>query len=1367
MAAAMVGSTAPFDCQTQSWEEYCEVLHHFFEANEIDDASRQKAILLSSVGSQTYSLMRNLVSPAKPGDKTFDELVKLLKEHFNPKPSEIVQRFKFNSRNRKNGETVMEYVAVLRKLSQDCNYGDKLSEMIRDRLVCGIGDDRIQRRLLSEPDLTFDKALKLAQAIETASKDVKDLHSLEFAPPHLRAPQTVHKMSAKQTPSRQQHQHKVCYRCGGEQHRAGDCRFIKETCHKCGKVGHIQKVCRFKGPASNSKARGGGVHSGKQGRTQGANYVRQGKDEKDGVDTDEVMFTLYKIDELDVPAEEPFVETLSVNETDTQFEMDSGCGVTVINHLVFKTLGGKEAPKLRPCRVRLRTYTGHRVKVLGAAVVKVQHKGLVQDLPVVVVAGSGPSLVGRYWIRRLGLQWRSEPQVHHIQEETSEEVQGRPESQIHHLGEVTLEEVLGEYGEVFKDELGRFKGPPAKIYVDKEAAPRFFKARPVPYAMRGRVEEELNRLLTQGIIEPVKHAEWAAPVVPVLKPDDTARLCGDYKLTVNQISKLEQYPIPRIEDLFATLSGGQKFTKLDLSHAYHQIPLEEEAKKYVTINTHKGLFTYRVLPFGVSSSPAIFQRTMEGLLQGIPRVTIFLDDILLTGKDDQEHLQTLAMVLKRLQEAGLRLKRAKCLFMNEEVMFLGHKVDATGLHPVHEKVRAIKEAPTPSNVTELKAYLGLLNYYNKFLPNLSTVLAPVHKLLQKETKWQWGEAQQAAFERSKEMMQSAEVLVHYDPEKDIVLSCDASPYGVGAVLSHHMPDGTERPIGFTSRTLNAAEKNYSQLDKEGLAVMFGIKRFHKYIYGRKFTIVTDHKPLLSLFSEMRAVPQMASPRIQRWAVTLRAYEYTIVYKEGKYHCNADALSRLPLPEEPEVERLEERVLMLESSDITLVTADQVKAWTDKDPVLLRVREMVQNGWSAKLKGEEFAPYEVRKHELSIQNGCVLWGWRVIVPKPGRENVMRQLHQCHPGVSRMKALARSYVWWPKLDKELEDMVKGCTTCQEHRNIPAPAPLHPWEWPDKPWSRLHVDYAGPFMEKMFFVLIDAHSKWMDVYPVNSATSATTIECLRTSFSNHGLPELLVCDNGTCFTSTEFKDFLSKNGIRHVTSAPYHAASNGLAERGVQTFKRMMKKCPEGTLTAKVARVLFSYRVTPHTTTGLSPAELLLGRKLRCTLDSIHPDLSRKVKERQERQINDHNKRAKERWFKTGDSVLTQNFSLGPKWIPGIIESVTGPVSYKVMLGDGRVVRRHVDQIHTRHQRPQECNNNQQAAASQLSQANEKNEAWLEAEQVVLRGDKLEEPAATEAVESSETEQKTLTNTTPVRRQSRRETKLPSYLKDFQLH
>ncbi len=328
----------------------------------------------------------------------------------------------------------------------------------------------------------------------------------------------------------------------------------------------------------------------------------------------------------------------------------------------------------------------------------------------------------------------------------------------------------------------------------------------------------------------------------------------------------------------------------------------------------------------------------------------------------------LLKVLDRLQEAGLRLKRSKCTFMEKEVMFLGHKVDETGLHPAPGKVLAIQNAPSPKNVTELKAYLGLLNYYNKFLSNLSTVLAPVHRLLRKDAKWNLGGEQEAAFAQSKKMIQSVQVLVHYDLQKDVILSCDASPYGLGAVLSHMMPDGSERPIGFMSRTLNQAERNYSQLDKEGLAVMFGLQRFHKYLYGRKCTIVTDHKPLLSLFNELKAVPQMSSPRIQRWAVTLRAYEYSIIYKAGKDHSNADALSRLPLPMESSTEQ-EERVLMLENADITLITAEQVREWTRKDPILSRVRETVQRGWLHELTGTEFDPFTLRKDELSVQDGC--------------------------------------------------------------------------------------------------------------------------------------------------------------------------------------------------------------------------------------------------------------------------------------------------------------------------------------------------------------------------------------------------------------
>lgn len=1258
MAMAMVGTLTAFDSQTQTWEEYVEVLGHFFVANGIGDEEKKRAILLSSVGSRTYSLMRNLLSPNKPGEKSYKDLTDLLQLHYNPKPSEIVQRFKFNSRTRAANETVTEYVAVLRELAQHCNYGDKLKEMLRDRIVCGIADDRMQRRLLAESELTFEKALKVALAMETASRDVRDLQlkTLEGTVSTTASQMSVHNVELNQrgpgkaTPL-------TCYRCGGG-HLARDCRFINEKCHACGKRGHLKRVCKSS-PFADQSFKGGGKNKQSVGnfrndKKQWAHHIREFPE---NVTSDEDVFTMYNLTEPKLTKVDPITAELNINKNIVEFEVDTGCSVTILSKAEYAklwTAGG--ARELQDCSMTLKTYTGEKVPTLGAAEVIVKYKGQVKQLPVVVVAGSGPNLLGRAWIKELGMNC-----VHINKMEQPE---------------LTLQYVLRQHEEVFKEELGTWRGPPAKIYVKEGVAPKFYKPRPVPYAMRKKVEMELERLMNQGIIEPVKFSEWAAPIVPVLKADNSVRICGDYKLTVNQVSKLEQYPIPRLEDLFEKMSSGEKFSKLDLSHAYQQVLLDETSKPYVTINTHQGLFQVNRLPFGVSSSPAIFQRLMESLVGGIPNVAVYLDDILLTGQSDQGHLTTLNQVLTRLQEAGLRLKRNKCVFLEQEAEFLGYKVDASGLHPLPHKVRAIQEAPAPTNVTELRAYLGLLNYYNRFLPHLSTLLAPLHELLRKGTTWKWEAEQENAFEESKRLMQSSDVLVHYDSQKDLILSCDASPYGVGVVLSHRMPNGQERPISFMSRTLTSAEANYSQLDKEGLAVIFGIQRFHKYLYGRRFVICTDHKPLLSLFNEMKAVPQMASPRIQRWAVTLRAYEYEMVYKPGKHHSNADALSRLPLPQQAVKRGQEERVLMMEN--VTLVSAAAMSRWTGRDPVLSRVAQLVQHGWPPQDWDPAFQPYAVRKTELSVQDGCVLWGSRIVVPPPGRDALIQQLHHGHIGITRMKALARSYFWWPKLDADIEAVVKRCVVCQEHRNSPAPAPLHPWEWPSKPWQRLHIDYAGPFMGHLFLILMDAHSKWMDVYPVTTSTSAITIECLRKSFSNQGIPETIVSDNGSCFVSAEFREFMQKNGIEHITSAPYHASSNGCAERAVQTFKSMMKKAGAGSLITKVSRVLFSYRITPQSTTGLSPAEMLQGRKLRSTLDLIHPDRRRKVERKQCIQKKQHDKQGLGRSFQEGDAVITKNFSHGPKWIPGFIAKITGPVSYKVMLGDGNIVRRHVDQI-----------------------------------------------------------------------------------------
>ncbi len=304
----------------------------------------------------------------------------------------------------------------------------------------------------------------------------------------------------------------------------------------------------------------------------------------------------------------------------------------------------------------------------------------------------------------------------------------------------------------------------------------------------------------------------------------------------------------------------------------------------------------------------------------------------------------------------------------------------------------------------------------------------------------------------------------------------------------------------------------------------------------------------------------------------------------------------------------------------------------------------------------------------------------MVPPPGRAQVLKELHGGHPGVSRMKSLARMFVWWPGLDADLEQAVRHCPDCQQNRPMPPPAPLQPWQWPTRPWARIHIDYAGPFMGHMFLVLIDAHSKWMEVYPMPSSTSGATIRQLRITFAQFGIPDTVVSDNGACFTSAEFEDFMRKNGVSHIKSAPYHPATNGLAERAVQVFKQAMKKMTEGTLTDKIARFLFSYCITLQTTTGVSPAELLMGRTLRSRLDLLCPDVSRRVEDKHFHQKRRHDGHASIRSFLEGEEVYVRNYCRGAenKCLLGRIVTCTGPVSYQVELQDGAICCRHQDQI-----------------------------------------------------------------------------------------
>ena len=326
---------------------------------------------------------------------------------------------------------------------------------------------------------------------------------------------------------------------------------------------------------------------------------------------------------------------------------------------------------------------------------------------------------------------------------------------------------------------------------------------------------------------------------------------------------------------------------------------------------------------------------------------------------------------------------------------------------------------------------------------------------------------QNAFQTAKDKLASSNVLMHYDSSLPLRLAGDASAYGVGAVISHVLPNGTERPIAFASRTLGASEKNYAQIEKEALSLVFGVKRFHKYLYGRPFTLVTDHKPLTVILGPKKGIPPLAAARLQRWAMLLAAYQYQIEFRPTKEHANADGLSRLPLNVVTyEGYSADPECFNLAQLDQLPVTAVQLKTATATCPELSNVFRWVQGGWPQKVDSQ-FSGYWNRREELTIESGCLLWGIRAVIPEKLRRKLLTQLQQDHLGITRMKVVARSYFWWPGLDQDIESLARSCLPCQSVKGSPPAVALQPWVWPTRPWQRIHLDFAGPFQGFMFLV------------------------------------------------------------------------------------------------------------------------------------------------------------------------------------------------------------------------------------------------------------------------------------------------------------
>lgn len=1282
-----VGKVGEFNASSGNWTLYVERLEMYFKVNDVKP-TLWVPTLIAVMGDEAYELLSNLVSPKKPADLGYAEVVEVLRNHLQPKPSELAERYRFRQRRQLSEESVSQYVTELKKLAKNCNFGAGLEENLRDQFVCGLKSDVIRQRLFAEEQLKYTTAVKLSCSLEAAERDAAAVEQADHAGggqaaadspvlamtsagarienhrdragPHSGGGQ---RPSNWRTNGNGSQSYSLCNVCGADNHRREDCRYKKYICGKCKQRGHLRRQC----PNQSQRYRNGNknVHHVDTGPGSSMSTPMDNGSEDSSSELEE------ELHQLSLNSYKPVSMSLNVENVKLKMEVDTGSAVSCVSKATYDEYFS--ALPIEPFELVLRFYDGSRVEPLGIIKPLVQYGESVKNLELFVIEGGTTSLLGRQWLSELGIQI---PMLHNTCTGNSDKRNNAPANKNN---EVLL--LLNRYKELFSGGLGRYSRGTAKLYVREGAVPVFCRPRPLPYSLRGRVDEELDSMLRAGIIEPVETSEWATPLVPVRRADGGLRICADYKVTLNPVLLIDKYPLPKVEDLFVGLSGAKYFSKIDLSQAYNQVVLDDPDNLTV-INTHKGLFKYKRLVYGLSSSPGIFQRIMSTLLSDIPNVQVFLDDIILASKDKKSHLILIEKVLQRLQEAGLKLKEQKCFFMMDEVKYLGFIISKNGIQVDPEKVEAVVKIPQPTNVSQLRSFLGLVNFYARFVPNISAVLAPLYELLKKGKRWNWGPECESSFQRIKVILTGTDVLAHYDTNKPLILTCDASPLGISGVLSLIDEVGVERPVSYASRSLSQAEKNYSQIDREALAIVFSLRKFHQYIYGRHFTLRTDHKPLVSIFGPKQGIPLMAASRLQRWSVLLSAYNYDIEYINTNNN-GADSLSRLPIPAKTaDLFKFPEQSYLHHVADDMLLDYQELKRQTANDQLLGRVLNYIRNGWPAENEIKALQPYFNRKTELYEELGCVMWGHRVVIPLSCTKKVLTDLHECHMGIVKTKAMARSYVWWPGVDEAVEAMCRGCAVCAAEADAPPRRAPALWPWPAQQWSRIHADFLGPIEGKLYLVVVDARTKWLEVFNVSSTSANNVINKFSELFARWGIPRQLVTDNGPPFTSREVTTFLNKQGIQHLYSAPYHPASNGAAENAVRTIKKVIKKAirQKNNLELAIQTFLLYYRNTPHCTTGESPASLMLGRPMRTKFDLLRPDCGARVQAAQQRQLGERAGAARQ--LRDGAPVWLRQYRGDHRWAPGTVAERIGTTDYRVQDALGRECHRHIDQLRQRH-------------------------------------------------------------------------------------
>ena len=1243
---------------SENWKKWKQVWDSFEIASRLNqqEDKYRVATFITCIGTEALEVYNGLPFENEEDKDVMNTVLELMERHCIGQTNVIYERYYFNNRKQESGESFDTYLTALKTLAKTCIFGPLTDELIRDRIVCGICDTGTRKKLLQEPKLNLQKCIDVCRSAETTASQMKVMSGRE----------EVNALNHKEKKDGRDASPKLvnCKYCGRKHERSRDkCPAFGKECAKCGKTNHFAKLCKQK-------------LGGRQRRKERIHRVRDAKTSQDSSD-EEYCFTIssQNLEEQSVksvssqPIKSKIFATMEIKGHPVRFQVDSGATCNVIS----KNDLPNECPIAHSKQV-LSMFNGSKMETIGKCRVNLVNPKVDEECETefVVVNNDCTPLLGSKTVQKMKLIKVRYENISLVQEKT--EAMG-----------LTMQQIAADFHDVFTGE-GKFEKK-LHLELDTTIEPVKQPVRRIPVAMKPKLKQELTRLEELGVIKAVDTpTDWVSSLVLVKKPNGKLRVCIDPQ-PLNKALKRSHYPLPVIDDLLPDFSKAKVFSVCDVKNGFWHVELDEDSSYLTTFGTPFGRYRWLKMPFGISPAPEYFQHRLDQAIEGLPGVRTVADDILISGEGDtvqeavKDHDKKLLTLLERCREKGVKLNKEKFKLKMTEIPYVGHVLTRDGLKPDPSKIDAIKGMRRPTDVKGVQRLVGLANYLTRFLKKLADICEPLRQLTRKDAEWHWSDVHESAFKKIKEAASQAPVLRYFDPAKETVLQCDASDTGLGATL---LQNG--QPVAYASRSLTDTERNYAQIEKELLAIVFGAEKFNQYTYGRKVIVESDHKPLEVIYRK----PLVAAPkRLQRMLLRLQKYNLEIGFKPGQHMYLADTLSRAPLPnttsrdEVLTIDKEVEEIHMVEFLPPRKASLDDIRKESLRDSTMQALQKVIREGWpETKIDlPNDVTPYFNVRDELSAQDGIIFKGDRCVVPKSLRPEVLSRIHRSHIGVEGCLRRARESVFWPGMNTAVKNFVRQCETCRTFEISQQKETLHPHEVPDRPWSKVGVDLFET-NNRHYLVTVDYHSNYWEVDRLESSTtSKAVIYKLKQHFARHGIPNTVFSDNGPQFDSDEFRRFARDWEFNHLTSSPGHSQSNGMAESAVKTVKRLIKKANKDGTDPWLA--ILDHRNTPTEGMKSSPAQRLMSRRTRTLLPTseklLKPKLAENVQEgkwkTRTKQAFYYNRNARDLPpLKTGDSVRIQPTS-NPKatWKKATVQEQVNMRSYKVLTEDGSALRR----------------------------------------------------------------------------------------------